>query len=589
LAIRRGVAFVLTLIGLAILASIAGIFLMSAVVSRGPAVPRSATLVLRPGGQIQEMVPNDVVGQVLGREVATVRGFVESLQKAKRDPRITSVLLAPSTLELPYWAKVQEMRDAVLDFRTSGKTVVAFLEYGGDREYYLASAADKVFLLPTSPLDLTGVASYEMFLRGMFDKIGAEPDFVKIGEYKTAVNQYEERGFTPAHREMTESLNRDMFAQLVRGIAQGRGKEEGEVRGLVERGPFLAAEALRAGLVDDLAYMDQLDDKVPAFREDGRETRRIEGATYQRVTAQSIGFRPRSRIAVIYAVGAIVSGRSAFDPLNGALVGSDTIVQQIRRVRDDRSIKAIIVRIDSPGGSSVASDVIWRELMITRDQNPSRPLITSMSDLAASGGYYIAMPGQVIVAEPGTLTGSIGIYTGKVAIGGTLAKLGITNDTVSSGGNADIYSPFDRFTPPQRARLDSIIQDFYKDFVAKVAEARKMTPDAIDAVAQGRVWTGSQAKDVGLVDELGGLETAVRIARARANIDAGEDVEIVVYPPRRSLFEALGDQFGGVSGAGVLQGLTGGPEARAVAALTAPMRLFRRGEPLALMPFTFVR
>jgi protease-4 len=589
LAIRRGVAFVLTLIGLAILASVAGVYLMYAVVSRGPSVPRSATLVLRPGGQIQEISPNDVVGQVLGREAATVRGFVDSLQKAKRDPRITSVLLAPSTLDLPYWAKVQEMRDAVLDFRTSGKTVVAFLEYGGDREYYLASAADKVFLLPTSPLDLTGVASYEIFLRGMFDKIGAEPDFLNVGEYKTAVNQYEERGFTPAHREMTESLNRDMFTQLVRGIAQGRGKEEAEVRAIVHRGPFLAGEALSAGLVDDLAYIDQLDDKVPAFRENGRETRRIEGAAYQRVNAQSIGFRPRSRIAVIYAVGAIVSGRSAFDPLNGTLVGSDTIVQQIRRIRDDRSIKAIVVRIDSPGGSSVASDVIWRELMITRDQNPSRPLITSMSDLAASGGYYIAMPGQVIVAEPGTLTGSIGIYTGKIAIGGTLAKLGITNDTVSSGGNADIYSPFDRFTPPQRDKLDLIIRDFYKDFVAKVAEARKMTPEAIDAVAQGRVWTGSQAKDVGLVDELGGLDTAVRIAKARAGIDANEDVEIVVYPPRRSLFEALGDQFGGVSGAGVLQGLTRGPEARAVAALTAPMRLFRRGEPLALMPFTFVR
>jgi len=589
LAIRRGVAFVLTLIGLAIAVSMAGIFLIYAMASRGPVVPSSAMLVLRPGGDIQETAPNDVVGQVLGREAATVRGFVDSLRKAKRDPRIRSVLLAPSTLELPYWAKVQEMRDAILDFRESGKLIVAFLEYGGDREYYLASAASKVYLVPSSPLDLTGVASYEVFLGGMFDKIGAEPDFMKIGRYKTAVNQLAERGFTPAHREMSESLNRDMYAQLVRGIAESRKKDEAEVRALMDRGPFLPGEALREGLVDDLAYEDQLDDRVPELRANGRDIRRIEDRAYQRVSPRSVGFRPRSRIAVIYAVGAIVSGRSAFDPINGPLVGSDTIVEQIRRIRDDESIKAIVLRIDSPGGSSVASDVIWRELMITRDQKPSRPLITSMSDLAASGGYYIAMPGDVIVAQPGTLTGSIGIYTGKVAIGGTLEKLGINHDKVFSGANADIYSPFDRFSEPQRAKIDEVIHDFYGDFVAKVATARKTTPEKIDAVAQGRVWTGFQAKEVGLVDELGGLDTAVRIAKERAKIAADEDVEIVVYPPRRSFYDALTEQFGGASGGSLLQLFGGGREARAVAALTAPVRLFRSGEPLALMPFTFVR
>ena len=589
MAIRRGVAFVLILISLAVIASVAALALIFAVVSRGPSVPASATLVLRPGGDIQETSPSDVVGQLLGRETATVSAFVENLRKAKRDSRITSVLLAPTQLELPYWGKLQEMRDAIIDFRQSGKPIVAFLQYGGDREYYLASAADKVFLVPTSPLDLTGVASYEIFLRGMFDKIGAEPDYQKIGEYKTAVNQLEERGFTPAHRQMTESLNKDMYAQLVRGIAEGRRKDEGEIRALMDRGPFLASEALRVGLVDELVYEDQLDDRVPEMRQDGRAVRRVEGAAYGRVSARSVGFRPRSRIAVIYAVGAIVSGRSQFDPLNGAVVGSDTLIEQIRRVRDDRTIRAIVLRVDSPGGSSVASDVVWRELMITRDQNPSRPLITSMSDLAASGGYYIAMPGQVIVAQPGTLTGSIGIYTGKIAIGGTLEKLGIGHDQVVSGANADIYSPFDRFSEPQRAKIDAVIADFYRDFVAKVARARQSTPEKIDAVAQGRVWTGQQAKEVGLVDELGGLDTAIKIAKQRAMIAEDEDVEVVVYPPRRSFYEALTEQFGGTPGASLLQLLASRQDATALAALTAPMRLFRRGEPLALMPYAFVR
>jgi protease-4 len=587
-AVGRGARFVLVFIGFAVFVSIAAVVLMYLLLSRGPSVPSAATLVLRPGGELQEVVPDDVVGQVFGRDARTVHGFVQGLQKAKRDPRIKSVLLMPSSLSSPYWAKVQELRDAVLDFRQSGKTVVAFLEYGGDREYYLASAADRVYLLPSSPLDLTGVASYEIFLRGTLDKIGAFPDFLHIGDYKTAVNQLTEKQFTPAHREMSESLNRDMYQQLIRGIADARKKSEVDVRALIDQGPFLPEDALRLGLVDDLAYEDQLDDRVPELRDGTREIRRIEGSDYERIRPESVGFRPRSRIAVLYAVGTIVSGRSAFDPLNGPVVGSDTMVEQIRQVRDDGSIRAIVLRIDSPGGSSIASDVIWRELMITRDEKPSRPLITSMSDLAASGGYYIAMPGQAIVAQPGTLTGSIGIYTGKIALGGTLGKVGVTTETVTSGANADIYSPFAPFTPPQRARVQEYMQGFYDGFVEKAAESRKTTPETIDAVAQGRVWTGQQAREHGLVDALGGLGTAVRIAKERAGIDADEDVELVIYPARRSIYEALTEQFGsGPISAWSL--LAAGAEQRAIAALTMPARLFRRGEPLALMPFAFVR
>ena len=586
MATRRGVRFVLVFIGAAVLVSIAGIVLMYLAVMRGPSVPESATLVLRPGGDLQEVVPYDVVGQVFGREANTVRGFVDMLRKAKRDPRIKTVLLRPSSLQLPYWAKVQELRDAVLDFRKSGKTVVAFLEYGGDREYYLATAASTIFMVPSSPLDLTGVASYEIFLRGAFDKIGAYPDFIHIGDYKSATNQLTEKGFTKAHREMTESLNRDTYEQLVRGIAQSRKKSEPDVRTLLDQGPFVPEEALRLGLVDDLAYEDELDDRLPALHARSKDTW-VEGSDYQRSAGQGTG-SARSRIAVLYAVGTITSGKSAFDPLNGSTLGSDTIIEQIRRVRDDDSIKAIVLRIDSPGGSSIASDVIWRELMITRDQKPSRPLITSMSDLAASGGYYIALPGQVIVAQPGTLTGSIGIFTGKIAIGGALDKIGVTRETVISGANADLESPFTPFTPAQRAKMLQLMQGFYEDFVEKTAQSRKTTPERIDAVAQGRVWTGEQAKERGLVDTLGGLDTAVAIAKERAHIPASEEVELIEYPGRRSLYEALSEELG-TNRANVWSALFGHADARAVGAMTAPVRLFQRGEPLALMPFTFVR
>jgi len=585
---RRGVRLVLSLIGLAAVVSMAAVVLTFVAVSRGPSVPSSATLVLRPGGDLPEVEPDDVVGQVFGRDVSTVRGFVEALRRASRDDRVRAVLLMPSTLNVPYWGKVQEMRDAIVAFRKSGKHVTAFLEFGGDREYYLASAADRVFLMPTSSLDLTGVASYEMFLRGTLDKIGAYPDFVHIGDYKTAPNQLTQKGFTPAHREMAQSLNRDMYDQLVAGIADARKKSENEVRDLLDKGPFVAKEALDAGLVDDLAYEDELDDRVPELG-DGKATRRMEGGDYQRTRPQSVGLRTRSRIAVLYVVGTIVSGRSGFDGVNGSVVGSETIIDQIRKIRDDASIKAIVLRIDSPGGSSVASDVIWRELKITRDENPKRPIVTSMSDLAASGGYYIAMPTEAIVAQPGTLTGSIGIFGGKMVIGGTLDKLGVTTEAVVSGANAGIYSPFAPFTPAQREKVASFMDDFYKNFLTKVAESRKSTPAAIHAVAQGRVWTGRQALGHGLVDALGGLDAAVALAKEKAKIPANEDVQLVVYPERRGLLDALSEQFGGAGTAGLWSMLAGTSERRAMAALSAPTRLFRRGEPLALMPFTFVR
>jgi protease-4 len=346
---------------------------------------------------------------------------------------------------------------------------------------------------------------------------------------------------------------------------------------------------VRAGLVDDLAYEDQLDDRVPEMRNGSSELRRIDGSDYERVSPQSVGIRTRSRIGVLYAVGAITSGKSGFDPMNGAVVGSDTLVEQIRQVRNDSTVKAIVLRIDSPGGSSVASDVIWRELMITRDQQPSRPLVVSMSDLAASGGYYIAMPAQVIVAQPGTLTGSIGVFTGKIVMSGTMSKLGINGETVKDGANADIFSPFQPFSPTQREKVDTFIQGYYRNFIEKVAQSRHTTPEQIDAIGRGRVWTGEQAREKGLVDALGGLDTAVALAKERAKIPADEDVELVSYAPYRSLYEAITDSLRGNSEMNLLRAIFSESDARVLASLSAPGRLFRRGEPLALMPYTFLR
>jgi protease-4 len=584
-----GLRLVIALLLFAVLASALGMVALYVMVGGEPGVAEGTTLILRPRGTLPEVAP-DMVLPVGESRAMTVRGYVELIRKAKADQRVARLLIKPGPVDSPYWAKLQEIREAIVDFRRSGKPVYAFLETASDRQYYLASAADRVYLLPTSTLDLTGLASYEVFLRGTLDWIGTYPDLLHVGDYKTAVNTFSEKTFTPAHKEMSASLNSDQFDQLVRAIADGRGKSEVEIRQFIDRGPLLPEEALRLGLIDELAYEDELDDL-----EGGPQTARSLGAEdYAGVSWASAGITRRSRIAVVNAAGTIVLGESGFDPVNGQVLGSESIVKDIRRARELPGVRAIVLRVDSPGGSSVASDVIWRELMITKSEK--LPLVVSMSDLAASGGYYIAAAGDVIVAQPGTLTGSIGVYTGKFVTGGTFDKFGANIEATSQGRHAQMFSPDRRFSDEERAKVQESMQLVYDNFVERVAESRHTTPEKIDEVGQGRVWTGQQARQVGLVDQLGGLYEAVGVAKQRARIPAEEDVELVVYPQPRSFYEVLSNQFQQPTGeisdrsaAAAILATLGPRERQAIGALLAPSRLFRPGELLKHMPYVFLR
>jgi protease-4 len=580
-AVRRGVWIVLVLIVLAVAVSAAGLVFTALLVGRDPQIAGNSTLLLRVGGDLQELEPGGVIGQFF-EAPPTVRSVVDALRKAKVDRRISSVVIRP-TGTAALWGKVQEVRDAITDFRTSKKPIIAYLEYGGEQEFYLASACDKVFLMPTASLDLTGISSYELFLRGTLDKIGAYPDALHIGDYKTASNQLTEHTFTPAHKEMAESLNADLYEQLVRGLADGRRKSEREIRSLIDHGPFLPEDAVRAGLVDDVAYEDELDDKVALGK---GKVSFLEEKDYRHISLNSLGLNRGQRIAVIYAVGLISSGQSSYDSPQGEVVGSDTLIDYLRKARADSSIKAIVLRVDSPGGSAIASDVIWREVMLTRNV---KPVVASMSDVAASGGYYIAMPAHAIVAEPATLTGSIGVVMIKFVIDGTLKKLGMNMEGVTAGRYADLYSPIRPFSPEERAKVQEQMQATYDAFVEKAASGRNTTPERIDVIAQGRVWTGKQAKQIGLVDELGGLDRALAIAKQRARISSDADVELVVYPGRKSIYDIVKNPFGGSDRSALLGALLGFRDRRALETLTAPLRVFRRGEPLAIMPNVFVR
>jgi protease-4 len=588
---RRGIALVLTFLGVAVVVSIAAFVFLWVTIGREPAVPTNAVLSIKLEGSLAEVSARDVVGYLRGGRAPALRTVVENLKKAKVDRRVGAVLLRMKGLDSPFWAKVQELRDAVIDFRRSGKPVYAYLEYGGDREYYLASAADKVFLMPSSPLELAGVATYQLFLKGTFDKVGVVPDLHHIGAFKTAPNTFTEKGYTAAHREMDMALNRDLLGQIVKGVADGRKKPEPEIRRLIDEGPFLPEDAARAGLIDDVAYEDQVAARLSeATHSDGRV---IDSDDYARVSMSSLGLNRGPKVAVIYVVGAIAGGKSGFDPVNGAVVGSDTLIEYIRQARHDQGVRAIVLRIDSPGGSAAASDAIWRELMIARNERADRPIVASMSDLAASGGYYVAMPAHAIVAQPSTLTGSIGIFGGKFVMGGVYEKLGAKIESTSIGTNAEMASPARPYNASELRKVQEQLQSFYDQFVEKAAESRHTTPAVIDRLAQGRVWTGQQAKENGLVDVLGGLDAAVAIAKERAKLPAGEEVELVVYPPRRTLYDLVTDQLSGARDqASIAEALTtvfSKAEVETLRAVRGPAALFRRGEPLALLPFTLVR
>jgi protease IV len=562
-------------------------------VGAGPSVPESAVLVLPVGGDLAETSPDDVVAYISGPRRPTLRSTIDALRKAKADARIQGVLLKPTGFASPYWGKVQELRDALLDFRASGKPVYAYLEYGGDQDYLLATGADKVFLMPSTPLQLAGVASYELFLRGTLDWIGVQPDLQHIGDYKTAVNTFTEKSMTAAHREMSTSLALDLYETIVSNVAQARQKSVEQVRTLIDEGPFLPDQAVAAGLVDGVAYEDEVADQLrkAAGIEEGGERAMVPASDYARVTLASLGLNQGPRIAVIYASGTIVSGDSGFDPINGPVLGSDTIIEHIRAARRDSSTRAIVLRVDSPGGSATASDAIWRELMREKAGVSPRPLVVSMSDLAASGGYYIAMPADAIVAQPLTLTGSIGIFGGKFVIGGAYSKLGANIESTSVGRHAEMNSPTRAFNQDELRELREQLQSFYTGFVQKAASSRGRTPEQIDAVARGRVWTGSQAKTNGLVDELGGLSRAIAVAKSRAKIPDEAEVEVVVYPPVRSFYELLSEQISGAGeGAAVASWLAENltaAEKDALSVLRGPWPLFRPGEALALMPFRF--
>jgi protease-4 len=494
---------------------------------KGPVWSASNYLYLDLQGDIPEE-PSSDIGNFFERQPPTLRTLVESLEQAADDPRVSAVVLRVSFLPDSGWATVQELRDAVSRFRRSGKPAYAHLEFCGNKEYYLASACSKVYAIPTAILEITGLRSEVSFFKGTLDKVGVQAQFEGVGKYKNAPNQFTERGFTAPHREQMDALLDSLYGQFVSAIVEGRHRTPEEVRTAIDGGPYDGPSALKAGLVDELLYADQVESRL-------KDANRLTPGSYVR-SARGLGFDGRPKIAVVHVVGDIIPGRSQNSPLGGGFVGSDTVAQALKEAREDRGIRAVVLRVDSPGGSGTASEVIWREVALARQK---KPVVVSMGDLAASGGYYVSMGSDAIVAEPATITGSIGVFGGKFSLQGLYDKVGINKEILVRGRHAALFSEYKPWTDEERARFRELMVTFYKDFVTKVAQGRRKTYDDIDAIAQGRVWTGVEAQQRGLVDRLGGFDVALDLAKEKAKIGKDEQVRLVLLPEHKSLLEQL--------------------------------------------------
>jgi protease IV len=513
---------------------------------------------------ITESRPADPVAAVLARHRLVLADVLDALRRARADRRVRALVVRLGGRPVGL-AIVQELRAAIREFAGTGKATVAWAEtFGefsaGNVPYYLATAFDKIWLQPSGDLGLTGIAVERPFLRGALDKVGADFQVAKRYEYKSAAEQLTEQGFSEAAREETERLTTSITEQLIGAIAERRGLSREEVTDLVNRGPFLAAEGLTAGLVDALGYRDEV---YASVRETaGPDAVLLYLSRYQRSRALAEKARnlppPRHDdvIGVIYATGPIRRGRSGRGPLSGGAMGSDTIAAAIRTAAADDQVKAIVLRVNSPGGSYVASDTIWREVVRARDGG--KPVVASMGDVAASGGYYIAMAANTIVAQPATITGSIGVLTGKPVVGEALGRLGITSDSVVTGAHAAMFSQYNAFTEDEWTLVNNWLDHIYADFTGKVAQGRGMSGERVHELAKGRVWTGADALANGLVDELGGLDRAVAAARRAAGLSMTAPVRI--YPrtsPVDRLRPVTSSESHGAAGARLADGPLG--------------------------------
>lgn len=498
--------------------------------NKQPVVPANAVLVLALEGSINESSPVEIpIPFLQGQSSPTLRDLYTSIHAAATDNRVKAILLQPQGLTAG-WGKLQELRRDLLDFKKSGKPVYAMLQGAGSKEYYLATAADRIYSSPDDYLNVKGFRIEETYFKNTLDRLGIGVQVDHIGRYKDAGDSFTRTGMTSETREVLNLVLDQLYNDFCTVTAENRHKKPDDIKALVDLGPYTAQQAKAVGLIDELAYEDQVYSAIKS-KAGVKNVNKIKMRSYFRA-APGKG----DRIAMLVGEGDILRGDEDNSMGNQAVISSGAFIKIVRQVRADSSIKGVILRIDSPGGDAIASDEILHELKLLSSQ---KPLVVSMSDVAASGGYFVSMTGDPVFSYPNTITGSIGVLYVRPNVRGLLDKIGITHDTISRGKLADIDSLYNPLSDAGYQKLHDSIQSTYRSFVGKVASARRKSYDQVDPLAQGRVWMGAQAKQNGLVDELGGLNEAIASIRRRAKLPAGGETNLVMFPPRRSLLQAL--------------------------------------------------
>jgi protease IV len=487
-----------------------------------------------------EDAPDTPAAQLMMTHKETLRDVVDAIDRGAADDRVVGMIAKIGAASMGM-AQTQELRDAVLRFRTHKKFAVAysetFGEFGpGNGAYYLATAFDHIYLQPSGDVGLTGIIMESPFIKGTLGKLGMTFHGDHRYEYKAALNFYTESKYTGAHKEEMTAIMNSWFNQMKDGICEARQIAPEKFQAVVDAGPYLGKEAVAAKLVDAVAYRDEVYGDVKGKAGDGAQLLYLDKYLSRAGRPHDHG----KTIALVFGVGAVTRGKSDYDPVQGNQnMGSDTVAGAIRAAADDKGVKAILFRVDSPGGSYVASDTIWRE--VVRARQAGKPVIVSMGNLAGSGGYFVAMAADKIVAEPGTITASIGVLGGKMLTSGLWDKVGLSWDEVHQGENATIFRGTEDYTPAEWARFEAWLDRVYVDFTTKVADGRKLPKDKVLEIAKGRIWSGQDAKNLGLVDELGGYDTALRLAKKAAGVREDEDVRVVVYPRPKGF---LASEFG---------------------------------------------
>jgi protease IV len=500
--------------------------------SRPVNVADGSTLVLDLEGDVPERLPADIPIPILQNQTPlSVEQVWETFRKAAADPHIRGILFEPRGLDIG-WAKMQEIHGEILQFKKSGKPIVTYLHGPTAREYYLASATDKIFISPEDSLDLKGLAAESMYFKDTLDKVGVKAEVIHAGKYKDAGDILTQTSMSPETREVLNDILNQYYGDLIATVAEGRKKQPDAVRTLLDDGPFLARDAAADGLIDALGYEDQAVAEMQA-RLKQSELRKVSSRAYLKAPLASAG--AGRRIALVVGDGTITQGSGNETADDESFTGSG-FIKLLKQVGNDSSIQGVILRIDSPGGDAVASDDILHE---AKNLSKKKPLVISMSDEAASGGYYVAVTGDPIIAYPNTLTGSIGVIFARFNLHGLYDKIGVNEQLLTRGRYAGIDSDYTPLSDAERQKITGQIDAFYRAFVSHVADGRKKPFDQIEPLAQGRVWLGAQAKQNGLVDQLGGLDRAIEVLKQQAHMAPSDRVTLVPYPGKRSIFDLL--------------------------------------------------